>query len=216
MAPRILFRSLPAWTDPVDPAPIRHSFSTTWSDTLALLCREVSMVSLDPRVDVVVQVQASEHWMRRDGSIRADAKVTGRGVVISFESQHGPLRYACDHFLGGAWRGLPDWQANVRAIALGLEALRKVDRYGIAQRGEQYTGWAALPSARSMGGPMTEQRALELLRTHAGWLSGPDHDDAEQIVRAWRAAVKRTHPDTGGDPDTFREVQAAYEFLSAL
>jgi hypothetical protein len=33
------------------------------------------------------------------------------------------------------------WQDNLRAVALGLEALRRVERYGIAQRGEQYAGW---------------------------------------------------------------------------
>lgn len=214
MAPRVLFRPLD-WTDPVDQHPLCHSFTSTWSDTLALLCREVGMIT-DSRVptDVVVQVQAADRWFRRDGTLRLDAKVNGRGVVVSFESLHGPLRYACDHFLGAAWRGMPDWQANVRAIALGLEALRKIDRYGIAQRGEQYTGWAALPSARPMNGPMTEQRALELLRLHGGLDCGPDWDDRDQIVRAWRSAVKRTHPDAGGDPDLFREVQAAYEFLA--
>lgn len=33
------------------------------------------------------------------------------------------------------------WQHNVRSIALGLESLRAVDRYGISKRGEQYAGF---------------------------------------------------------------------------
>jgi hypothetical protein len=33
------------------------------------------------------------------------------------------------------------WQHNVRSIALGLEALRAVDRYGITRRGQQYAGF---------------------------------------------------------------------------
>ncbi len=42
------------------------------------------------------------------------------------------------------------WQHNVRSIALGLEALRAVDRYGISRRGEQYAGFrAALTPGRS-------------------------------------------------------------------
>lgn len=41
------------------------------------------------------------------------------------------------------------WQHNVRSIALGLEALRAVDRYGITKRGEQYAGFTgALPAGR--------------------------------------------------------------------
>lgn len=39
------------------------------------------------------------------------------------------------------------WQHNVRSIALGLEALRAVDRYGISRRGEQYAGFRAALTA---------------------------------------------------------------------
>lgn len=34
-----------------------------------------------------------------------------------------------------------------------------------------------------------------------------------QVKEAWRAAVKATHPDTGGDPEAFDNVQAAYDEL---
>lgn len=36
------------------------------------------------------------------------------------------------------------WQDNLRAIALGMEALRKVARYGIVKGNEQYSGWKQL------------------------------------------------------------------------
>ncbi len=39
------------------------------------------------------------------------------------------------------------WQHNVRSIALGLEALRAVDRYGISRRGQQYAGFRAALTA---------------------------------------------------------------------
>jgi hypothetical protein len=41
------------------------------------------------------------------------------------------------------------WQHNVRSIALGLAALRAVDRYGISRRGEQYAGYRAALTARA-------------------------------------------------------------------
>lgn len=41
------------------------------------------------------------------------------------------------------------WQHNVRSVALGLEALRAVDRYGISRRGEQYAGFRAALTTRS-------------------------------------------------------------------
>ena len=80
----------------------------------------------------------------------ADTRADTPRVVVSFDSCHGPLRYQCDRFTTTR-AGTKAWHANVRAIALGLEALRKVDRYGIAGSGEQYRGWTALPAAFAAG-----------------------------------------------------------------
>lgn len=153
MAARIVFRPLPAWTDPVTQPRQSHNFKASWSDTVDLLRREVGMLTDRWDSDVILQVQTDERALRRDGGIRADAKVCGPGVVVSFESRHGPLRYACDTFEATYWRQAPGWQANVRAVALGLEALRKVDRYGIASRGEQYVGFAPLDAGPPIGEP---------------------------------------------------------------
>lgn len=43
----------------------------------------------------------------------------------------------------------PTWQDNLRAIALGLDALRRVQRYGIVKEDEQYTGWKQLTGGGS-------------------------------------------------------------------
>jgi hypothetical protein len=108
----------------------RSQFKAPWMDTVALLEREVGMLG---GRQAVMQIAITEEDLRLDGRIRANARPTHPGVIVSFESRHGPLEYATDVF--------DDWQDNVRAIALGLEALRRVDRYGIAKRGEQYRGW---------------------------------------------------------------------------
>lgn len=36
----------------------------------------------------------------------------------------------------------------------------------------------------------------------------------EEIKRAYRKAARKTHPDQGGDPERFREVQTAFDILS--
>ena len=85
----------------------------------------------------MLQVDISERYIRTDGLPYANARYgTNPGVIVSFDSRHGPLRYATDAFT--------EWQDNLRAIALSLEALRAVDRYGVTRRGEQYTGWRAI------------------------------------------------------------------------
>lgn len=160
----------------------RSQFKTAWSDTVTLLEREVGLLG---GRQAVMQIAITEDDLRLDGRIRAHARPTHPGVIVSFESRHGPLEYATDVF--------DDWQDNVRAIALGLEALRRVDRYGIAKRGEQYRGWKALEA----GGP-SPARGEEIIREHGGI----------------RQALMATHPDHGGDPDDFAAVQAARDARS--
>jgi len=133
----------------------------------------------------------------------------GPSVIISFESKHGPLWYATDVF--------DHWHANLRALALGLEALRKVERYGITKRGEQYTGWRQLGSGIEMpAAQMTEMEALEFLRIHAGWSYGPDYDDHEDIERAYRQAAKTLHPDAGGSTADSQRLQEAKRLLDGV
>lgn len=204
----IIMRPLDGWTDPPGDHEY-HQFKSSWTSTTALLRREVDMIGARVDTEIVLQVQTTDYWLRKDGGIRAEAKVTGDGVIVSFDSAHGPLRYACDQFTG-RW-GTPGWQANVRAIALGLEALRKVDRYGVSKRGEQYTGFTALPAGRAMGAAMTFEGARLIL---AGYRNADDPPTvpAETL---YKRAAKATHPDVGGDAEEFRRIREAYELVTA-
>lgn len=93
---------------------------------------------------------------------------------------------------------------------LGLEALRKVERYGIVQSDEQYRGWQALPPGTPMPtAKMTVDAALEVLRIAADWTCGPDYDDPHAIRQAYRHGARHLHPDAGGDPEQFRRLVEA-------
>ena len=205
---RLIARPIDTWPDTLlDDAQRSWSrFDSAWSDTVQLLEREVEMLGGN---EVVLQLAITERDCRLDGWIRADAKPTHPGVIVSFDSKHGPLRYSTDRFKDFAGRG---WQANVRAIALGLEALRKVDRYGIARSGEQYRGWNALPAATAMPGPLTVESAIAFLHEHAPGVEW-DYDQPDQVQRAYRAAAARLHPDRGGDPADFRRLTEARDLL---
>lgn len=156
----------------------REPFRATWGTTLSLLESELEKVGAH---DCVIEAGFREQDLRLDGWPRSGATAEHPCVIVSFESKHGPLRYGTGEFR--------TWQQNVRAIALGLKALRAVDRYGITRRGEQYAGFKALPA----GGPDLAQRGRELIAEHGGV----------------REAQRATHPDHGGDADDFRAVQAA-------
>ncbi len=208
---RYEIRPLGPWTEPVTSGRARSGrFRARWADTLTMLGAEVEHLGGDL---VVIQIDVTDGELRRDGMLRANAKVDFPGVRVSFSSVHGPLTYATDAYDRWYAGDPPGWQANVRAIALALQALRAVDRYGVTSRGEQYTGWTALPSKPSV---MTVVDAARLLVEHAegDWWSVPDivSDPAVQ-ARAYRAAARRAHPDAGGDRDLFERLTAARDLL---
>lgn len=186
----------------------RSPFSTSWGTTLDELDRELRFLNA-PRA--VIAIDVADHGIRLDGELNARAKVNGPAVVLAFDAPNiGPLKYACDRF----WH----WQENLRAIVLGLESLRRVERYGIASRGEQYTGFKALPSGIALSAaPMTEEEAATVLLDLGGEDVYFDPDDERpsdaQLDEVFRRAVKRHHPDQGGTREAFDALMAARKVL---
>lgn len=176
---QVTFRPLPVWPHK---ASQRRSaqFSTPYARTLDQLDREVGYLG---GRDVVVGIGLEERDIRLDGLPRANARPLNHpGVEVSFDSrEHGRLTYATDQF----W----DWQDNMRAVVLSLEALRAVERYGVS-KGRQYAGFTLLTA-----GPGQEEVGRLLVERYGGVAE----------------ALRSTHPDTGtGEHSTadFQAVQA--------
>lgn len=198
----VTYRPLPVW--PYDPTRVRrgrYTFKAGWQDTLNKLEYEVGRLR---GANVIIAAGFRDQDIRLDGMPRADAKAPSHpGIEVSFDSKYGRLVYATDV--------CEFWQHNVRSIALGLEALRDVDRYGVSKRGQQYAGWKALSSGTGGdGAPDTVDGAKKVL------IAVVDVDDMN-VVDDWqglyRRAVKRTHPDQGGDGAIFRHVEVAGRIL---
>jgi hypothetical protein len=182
LAVRPLTERLPAAT--VQYAPFRAAFS----DTARLLEREVG--HLAPR-EVILEAGFTDGQLRLDGMPRADARPAVEGVILTVIRPRGithDLRYPCSTF--------GSWQANLRAIALSLEALRKVNRYGVSKRGEQYAGWKALPAGAPSDDDLVEKGRRIVTNQYGG-----------DILRA----RIDTHPDRGGTHERFIAVQAYIE-----
>lgn len=176
-----------------------YSGPTTLGDTTEVLERELRNLGAK-HTELLMAIQPSD--LRLDGRPRATAKPEHPGVILSFDSKHGHLSYPCDTF--------ETWQANLRAIALGLEALRKVDRYGVTKHGEQYRGFLAIESSTAMpAGFSTWEDAWHYLEETSGLESNPYEPPEARAPRILRAAKRRAHPDTGGDADTFQRVSLA-------
>lgn len=185
------------WLNPSARVPTR--FSAKWDATLEVLYREVEM--LDGR-GLVIEVDITEGDLRLDGTIRARARAASPAVIVSFDSKHGPLSYRCDRFVAAYYNQPDDWQQNVRAIALTLEALRSVDRYGATETGQQYAGWKAIGSAPAQ----VRQGALEVLAELAGITLA---EAAADTGRAASLARRKSHPDTGGSTEKWHRYSAA-------
>lgn len=190
---------------------IDSRFTVTWSQCTDLLYRELDLLEA---TDLVIECDVREQDLRLDGTLRANARAASPAVRLAFESNVGPLTYATDAFRRPTWRrgGMQeDWQHNVYAIALGLEALRKVDRYGITKRGEQYTGFKALPAGRAMpASHMTSDEAFAVLLD----VSQSRSEDGVRLEQQYRRARAFAHPDRNdGDRTLWDQVEQAAAVL---
>lgn len=177
----------------------RGTFKATWSATLDLLDRELWHLEADA---AVLQVDVTDAEVRLDGQLRANARPNFPGVRLVADTPQGTLLWQTD--------ACELWQHNVRSIALGLEALRAVDRYGITTAGEQYKGWLQLEAG---AGPSSMDAAAEVIwhwsrLTPTGALPDSMH---------YRAARANAHPDRNGGMRTgWDAVEAAGKTLGLV
>lgn len=195
-----VFRPLIEWPDAKTPRPKEALFSATYEQTLELFTRE--LVTLGCR-KVIIQIDLAESDIRLDGLPRSNARPVFQGVIVSFESKYGPLKYATDTFR--------DWKDNLRAIALGLEALRKVDRYGITKRGEQYKGWKQLPAV--VGDIADVHAAAEFMSRYSGVTPLDIIKCPEKRRTAYHLAAQRLHPDKGGSNELLNLLVKAKKLI---
>jgi hypothetical protein len=202
--PSYEFRPLGLWSGPATPPDERRRspFKAQYEATLDLVFAEAAKLDA---TRLVLQVDLQQRDIRVDGLPKAKARFGDHpGVVVSFDSRHGPLRYATDVF--------DDWRGNLRAIALALENLRAVDRYGVTRRGEQYRGWTAIGSAAPGRGPFADRADAETWMRLAA---------REAHIGAWadwdglyRLLAKTMHPDVaGGSADLWERLDAAAGLL---
>lgn len=168
-------------------------FSATLTSTLALLKRELRELGAK-NTEMLIAISPGAFTLA--GRPYANAKPDHPGIILSFDTSFGHLSYPADQYT--------TWQDNLRAVALSLEALRKVDRYGVTKRSEQYRGFLAIEATAAPAGFATADAALTWLGrvTDTNPLANPPY-----VVL--RKAQRRAHPDAGGDTALFQRVSLA-------
>lgn len=177
---------------PIDHGPTIYSpFKAGWRSTISLLALELRQHGAE---STILEVDIPESAIRQDGLPRADRNAYTPGIVLSFTAGavngKPQLRYEVATY--------SDWRDNLRGVALALQALRAVDRYGVTRRGEQYAGWKQLTTGGVGEGNM--ERGRKLIDMAGGSI---------------RRALAKAHPDLGGadDGQDFRDVVAAKEAM---
>jgi hypothetical protein len=194
-------------------------FKATWSATLDLLRYELDKLSAR---NITLKTMHAPDDFRIDGKLRSDTRAPDHpGVVLTFEkfegwseerqqSEYTEMRLPCDTF--GYWKD------NVRAVALALEALRKIDRYGV-KSGSQYAGFKALPAA-DFAVEMTPELAADFIAKAAGMGNVPAI--ATSIIQntvfgesVYKTAAKLLHPDRkGGSGEEFKKLESAWRLVT--
>jgi hypothetical protein len=200
----IRFRPFSSWPRPSTSDRYVGGFRAGYQDTINLLEKEIG--NLNGR-NVVIQSGHEPSQIRQDGLPYSNARVPWHpGIIVSFDSEHGPLNFMCDHF--------HDWKKNLRGIAMTLERLRMADLYGVTKHGEQYRGWTVIEP------PKPAWTKFESVEDAARWLSIHSEEPYQSILEntsrygiAYRVAAKMLHPDTGGSHAQFTKLQEAKRLL---
>ena len=122
---------------------------------------------------------------------KKDALISGRVSVLVLGKNGDWQEIEC-----GAFDGKNGPERNLCAIREAVRGVRLADQRGIGQVLVGVTQLLSLPAAPEATG------------AHAVLGVSPT-DTQETIRQAYRRRVKETHPDQGGDPAEFLQVQAA-------
>lgn len=201
-----VFRPIERWNGQ-QRTPRRSQFKVTPGRTQDDLRYELAKINVR---SCVLQADLSESDIRIDGMPRANARYRSARVILSFtHPKQGEISFPCGTYT--------HFWCNVRAIVKTLESLRAVDRYGVTQKSEQYTGWKALPagSAIVLNAFGTVEDAARYLLAIAnfettGFRVRQMIENEDECKKVYDEAAKRAHPDCGiGSNALMAKVNAA-------
>lgn len=108
------------------------------------------------------------------------------GVAVYITLDRKEIVFACDK-----WDRVAD---NIAAIAQHIDALRRIERYGVGKLEQAFAGYLALPAAAE------DWRVV---------LGVGEYATTEQVDAAFLERIKTAHPDVGGSHDEAAKLTAA-------
>lgn len=222
----LTYGSIRDWPGAAKPPRAPAIFKMKYSDSKALLRRELQRVGAR---DARLALDIRQGDLTTSGEVYADVKPLTSRVLLTFtRSVAGALRslqFPCWQYLA--------WQHNMHAIALTLEALRAVERYGATTGDQQWKGFAALGSGDDAGRAINTQalalspeRAARILVESHPTMGGSnavgvdvlaramlDRDASASMMTLAHESRSHAHPDRSGNDGLFATVNAAFQVL---
>lgn len=176
----------------------KAGFHAAYGKTLDLLEYEIRKIGSS----VVIEMDISAADVRNDGWVRSNVRPWTPGIALTFFGKDKrSYRFPCNTFAS--------WQDNLRAIALALEALRTIDRYGVTAEHQQYTGFAQIEAPATIFS--NEFEAAIYIASVICWQKDYVLSNRSAAIRM---AMRFTHPDRPeGSHEEFIRVQAAAKAL---
>lgn len=189
----------------------RRRISLTVGEEIQLVRKEVQRIpgaeglvistNLPTRNDGMPMASASPHGKDPGVAVYWAVRKRGRGAV--------PYVMPCD-----TYDAIAD---NLHAIALSVEAMRSLDRWGAVKLEQAFAGFAALPPGAGTGAP-AQPPWREVIGGY--WPEGEGELEGEELLalvkQRYRKAMEKAHPDKGeGDPDLAVRLNVAMEAAEA-
>lgn len=133
--------------------------------------------------------------LRLDGFPRSDIEPRDPGVAVYFSFKGKATVFACDK-----WDRVAD---NIAAIAAHIDAIRRIERYGVGSLEQALAGYKALPADSAadwrqvFGFPAEATPSLDTLDS------------------AYKRLAREKHPDVGGTDEGMSHVNRAHDFALA-
>lgn len=162
----------------------RHVMELTSADAADRLERQLEALGADRAI------LSTNQQLRMDGRPKSNMlDPHDCGAAVYFNLNGKDMVLACDK-----WDRLAD---NIAALAAHIDALRRIDRYGVGSLDQAFAGYVGLPAKG------------QTWRTTLGF--GPDEIvTVEMVERAFRERSKSAHPDIhGGSHDAMASLTSA-------
>lgn len=173
-------------TDLTEQGQVKRSIAVSVFVATQRLERQLEMLGgQDPVLSTNVQ-------LRLDGRPRSEGEPADTGVACYFRFKGRATVLACDRYLRVA--------DNIAAIAAHIDALRRIERYGVGTIEQALAGYKALPADSA-----------------ADWrqvfgFAANEVVSAETVNRVFKQRASGAHPDKGGTDEGMAHLNRARDF----